>query len=354
MFARDRGEAVSAMAQAFEAWVRRQSGIVGMIAAGGSGGTSMVAPGMRALPVGVPKLIISTVASGQVGAYVGAADIMMLHSVTDVQGLNSISRQVLANGAHALAGMVTARLAEARARMIRPAAGEPLRAVGITMFGVTTPCVRQVMKALEGEAECLVFHATGIGGQCMEKLVDSGLLAGVLDITTTEVCDLLMGGVFPAAEDRFEAIIRARIPYVGSCGALDMVNFGSPDTVPPRYAGRLFHRHNPQVTLMRTNAEENARIGVWIGERLNRMDSPVRFLLPESGVSALDAHDQPFRDEAADAALFAALRRTVRQTPTRQIVGLPCHINDPAFSTALVAAYRALHGGASRRGQARR
>jgi len=349
----DRGEAVAAMGQAFEAWVRRQNGIAGIISAGGSGGTSMAAQGMRALPVGVPKLLISTVASGNVAAYVGAADIVMMHSVTDVQGLNAISRQVLGNGAHALAGMVKARLAEAAAAPV-PRRGGDLPAIGLTMFGVTTPCVRAVTDALEGEAECVVFHATGIGGQCMESLVDQGRLSGVIDITTTEVCDLLLGGVFPAAENRFEAIIRARIPYVGSCGALDMVNFGPPDTIPARYSGRLFHRHNPQVTLMRTTAEENARVGAWIGERLNRIDAPVRFLLPEGGVSALDAPGQPFHDPAADAALFGALRATVRPTATRQLVGLPHHINDRPFAAALVAAYRALHGGGAARGRARR
>jgi uncharacterized protein (UPF0261 family) len=211
-----------------------------------------------------------------------------------------------------------------------------------------------VTQALEGEAECVVFHATGIGGQCMENLVASGLLTGVIDITTTEVCDLLMGGVFPAAADRFEAIIRAGIPYVGSCGALDMVNFGPPETVPERFAGRLFHVHNPQVTLMRTRPAENARIGAWIGERLNRMDAPVRFLLPEGGVSALDAPGQPFHDAAADAALFAALRATVRQTATRQIIGVAQHINDPAFAAALVAAYRGVHGAPTRRSRAGR
>jgi uncharacterized protein (UPF0261 family) len=199
-----------------------------------------------------------------------------------------------------------------------------------------------------------VFHATGIGGQCMESLVDQGRLAGVIDITTTEVCDLLLGGVFPASEDRFEAIIHAGIPYVGSCGALDMVNFGPPETIPPRYSGRLFQRHNPQVTLMRTNAAENARIGTWIGERLNRIDAPLRFLLPEGGVSALDAPSQPFHDPAADAALFGALRATVRQTATRQVIGVAHHINDRPFADALVAAYRALHSGGTTRGRRRR
>ena len=190
--------------------------------------------------------------------------------------------------------MVKARL-DARAASARELSAD-LPAVGLTMFGVTTPAVQQIAAALRGDYECLVFHATGIGGRSMEKLVDSGLLAGVIDITTTEVCDLLMGGVFPATEDRFGAIIRTRIPYIGSVGALDMVNFGAPETVPERYRGRKLHVHNPQVTLMRTTAEENERMGRWIGERLNAMDGPVRFFLPEGGVSALDAPGQPFRD----------------------------------------------------------
>src|SRR6185369_12948886 len=172
--------------------------------------------------------------------------------------------------------------------------------VGITMFGVTTPAVQKIADDLREDFECLVFHATGVGGRSMEKLVDSGHIAGVIDLTTTEICDLLMGGVFPATDDRFGAIIRARMPYVGSVGALDMVNFGPRDTVPERYRHRLLHQHNPQVTLMRTTPDENERMGRWIGERLNQMDAPVRFLLPEGGVSALDRAGQPFYDQAAD------------------------------------------------------
>jgi uncharacterized protein (UPF0261 family)/ABC-type branched-subunit amino acid transport system ATPase component len=341
VFGPDRGAAVTAMAEACANWLRRQTDVVGIISAGGSGGASLVAPAMRALPIGVPKLIISSVASGDIGRYVGHADITMMYSVTDVQGLNSISRQVLGNGANALVGMVKARL-DARASKVDAATSLP--AVGLTMFGVTTPAVQQITAALRSDYECLVFHATGAGGQSMEKLADSRLLAGVIDITTTEVCDLLMGGVFPATEDRFGAIIRSRLPYVGSVGALDMVNFGAPDSVPDRYRGRKLHVHNPQVTLMRTNAEENERIGRWIGERLNAMDGPVRFFLSEGGVSALDAPGQPFWDPEADAALFRAVDRTVRQTSNRQLIRLKCNINDPAFTTAIVTAFRALMG----------
>jgi uncharacterized protein (UPF0261 family)/ABC-type branched-subunit amino acid transport system ATPase component len=354
VFTGERGASVAAMAEAFEAWISRQNAIAGIISAGGSGATSLVTPAMRGLPVGVPKIMISSVASGDVGRYVGPADIMMMYSVTDVQGLNSISRQLLANGAQAMAGMVKARLAASReARAGRRARAE-LPAIGLTMFGVTTPCVQQLAAALAGEYDCLVFHATGIGGRSMEKLVDGGMLEGVIDITTTEVCDLLMGGVLPATEDRFGAIIRARIPYVGSAGALDMVNFGPRDTVPERYRGRLLHQHNPNVTLMRTTPDENDRIGRWIGERLNQMDAPVRFLLPEGGVSALDRPGHAFHDPEADAALFRALEQTVRQTSTRQLVRVAAHINDPAFAAAALDAYRAVHGGRSMRRRAGR
>jgi uncharacterized protein (UPF0261 family)/ABC-type branched-subunit amino acid transport system ATPase component len=342
VFGADRGASVTAMADAFANWLRRQGNVAGIISAGGSGGASLVAPAMRALPVGVPKLIISSVASGDVGPYVGPADITMMYSVTDVQGLNSISRAVLANGANAIAGMVKARL-ENQARTERSAPAD-LPAIGITMFGVTTPAVQKIAADLRGDFECLVFHATGVGGRSMEKLVDSGMLAGVIDLTTTEVCDLLMGGVFPATDDRFGAIIRSRVPFIGSVGALDMVNFGAPDTIPERYRQRKFHVHNPQVTLMRTTPEENERIGRWIGDKLNRMDGPVRFFLPEGGVSALDAPGQPFWDPEADAALFGALDRSVRQTSNRQLIRVKRHINEPEFASAIVNALRPLVG----------
>lgn len=342
VFGADRGESVTAMADAFARWLGRQGNVAGIISAGGSGGTSLVAPAMRSLPVGVPKLIISSVASGDVGSYVGPSDITMMYSVTDVQGLNSISRAVLANGANALIGMVRARL-DGRASA-RGEIGGALPCVGITMFGVTTPAVQKISAELKDTFECLVFHATGVGGRSMEKLVDSSQLAGVIDLTTTEVCDLLMGGVFPATADRFGAIIRSRVPYVGSVGALDMVNFGAPDSIPERYRQRKFHVHNPQVTLMRTTPEENDRIGRWIGERINQMDGPVRFLLPEGGVSALDAPGQPFWDPEADAVLFRALEGSIRQTGNRQIIRVKRNINDPEFASAVVGAFRSLLG----------
>jgi uncharacterized protein (UPF0261 family)/ABC-type branched-subunit amino acid transport system ATPase component len=352
VFTGDRGRSVTAMAEAFARWVARQQGIAGIVSAGGSGAAALVAPAMRALPVGVPKLLVSTVASGEVGQYVGPADIMMMHSVADVQGLNAITAEVLGNAAQAMVGMVRARRAgrqDARAR------GARKPAIGLTMFGVTTFCVRQVTQALHKDYDCLVFHATGVGGRSMEKLAESGRLVGVLDITTTEVCDMMMGGIFPATEDRFGAFIRTRLPYVGSVGALDMVNFGAPTTVPEKYRGRTFHQHNLQVTLMRTTAEECAAMGRWIGSRLNEIGGPVRFLLPEGGLSALDAPGQPFHDPRAREALFAALEETVRQSGNRLLVRLPYHINDPAFAAALVGAFREIIGGRpQRRQEARR
>jgi len=338
VFTNDRGQSVAGMTLAFQRWMARQEGVAGILSAGGSGGTAIVAPAMRALPVGVPKLIVSTVASGEVSKYVGPADIMMMHSVADVQGLNAITEEVLANAAQAMVGMVQARKA-APAR----ASGKP--AIGLTMFGVTTACVTQIADALEEDWDCLVFHATGIGGQSMEKLIDGGKIGAVIDVTTTEICDMMMGGVFPATEDRFGAVIRRRMPYIGSVGALDMVNFGPPDTVPEKYRGRTFYEHNPQVTLMRTTAEECAKMGRWIGGRLNEMEGPVRFFLPEGGVSALDAPGQPFDDPKARHALFTALEDTVRPTAQRQLIRRPENINDPAFAAAVVAAFRELNGG---------
>jgi uncharacterized protein (UPF0261 family)/ABC-type branched-subunit amino acid transport system ATPase component len=345
VFSDDRGTAITAMAEAFEAWIRRQEPVGGLISAGGSGGSSLVAPAMRALPIGVPKVLISSVASGNVAPYVGPSDIMMLYSVTDVAGLNSVTRQVLANGAAAIVGMVKARAAGGERNRPPGLRGEGKQAIGLTMFGVTTSCVNAVANALKEDFECLVFHATGVGGQSMEKLVDSGALTGVIDITTTEVCDLLCGGVLPATEDRFGAIARTRVPYIGSCGALDMVNFGLMDSVPERYRGRMLHVHNPTVTLMRTTPEENARVGRWIGERLNLMDGPVRFFLPEGGISALDAPGQPFSDPNANEELFRSLETTVRQTASRRLIRLRAHINDPQFAAEIVAEFRRMFGG---------
>lgn len=324
---RDRGRAVAAMANAFLRFVESRRDIGGMIGLGGSGGTAMIAPAMQSLPIGVPKLMISTVASGNVAPHVGGADICMLYPVTDILGLNSISAQVLANGAHALAGMMQHRV---------PATCQGKDSVGLTMFGVTTPVVTRVVSTLRSHFDCLVFHATGIGGRSMEAMVDQGKIASVIDITTTEVCDLLLGGQQPADPDRFGSVARTHIPFVGSCGALDMVNFGAPDTIPRKYRKRQLYRHNSNVTLMRTRAEDTARIGAWIGARLNACAGEVRFLLPLKGVSAIDAPGEPFYDPVANAALFDALWRTVRQTDRRKLIDVPHHINDPAFADIVV------------------
>ncbi|TWH20380.1 Tm-1-like ATP-binding domain-containing protein [Prauserella rugosa] len=329
VFTGDRGSAVAAMTTAFARFLPAQRDLDGVVGLGGSGGTALITPALQALPVGVPKIMVSTMAAGDVSSYVGASDIAMLHSVTDVAGLNRISRQVLGNAAHALAGACAHPIPSGDAR---PAAG-------LTMFGVTTPCVDAVCHRLADTYDCLVFHATGTGGAAMEKLADDGHLAGVLDISTTEICDLVAGGILAAGQDRLDAIARTKIPYVGSCGALDMVNFAAPDTVPERYADRLFYPHNPQITLMRTTADEVRAIGAFLARKLNACDGPVRFLLPEGGVSALDAPGQPFHDPEVDAVLFDTLEREVQQTERRRIVRSPHHINDPEFAEELVAAF---------------
>ncbi|TWF75699.1 uncharacterized protein (UPF0261 family) [Pseudonocardia hierapolitana] len=330
VFTGDRGTAVAAMAVALERFLLSRSDVGGVLGLGGSGGTALITPAMRALPVGVGKIMVSTVASGNVAPYVDASDVAMWYSVTDVAGLNRISRRVIGNAAHALAGIVT--------HEVPAAADRP--AVGLTMFGVTTSCVTAVTERLGDAVDPLVFHATGTGGRAMEKLVDDGLIGSVLDITTTEVCDLLVGGVFPATRDRLGAIARTGVPYVGSCGALDMVNFGAPSTLPAHFAGRTLYEHNPQVTLMRTTPDECVEIARFIARGLNACEGPVRFLLPGGGVSALDAPGQAFWDPDADEALFATLETEVRQTDRRRVERLPHHINDPEFADALVGAWR--------------
>ncbi len=325
----DRGRAVAAMGEAFARFVASRSDFDAILGIGGGGGTSIVTNGMRALCIGLPKLMVSTLASGDVSSYVDVADIAMMPSVTDLAGLNRISRTVLRNAAFGIVGMAGAG--------VRVETGKP--AIALTMFGVTTPCVTAVVGRLSELYDCLVFHATGVGGRAMEKLVDSGLIRGVLDATTTEVCDLLCGGVLSAGPDRLGAIARTGVPYVGSVGALDMVNFQAPETVPEKYRGRNLYRHNPQVTLMRTTADECAAIGAWIADKLNACKGPVRFLIPENGVSMLDAPGQPFHDPQADAALFEAIGSAFRQTEDRRLIRMPLHINDPAFAAALAEAF---------------
>ncbi|MEO9898648.1 MAG: ABC transporter permease [Paracoccaceae bacterium] len=335
VFTGDRGTAVAGMTEAFERWMKQQKDVSGLLAAGGSGGTALVAPAFRTLPVGVPKFIVSTVASGNTAQYVGPSDITMMHSVADVQGINSITREVLTNAANAVAGMAKGRQATT------PSDDKP--AIGLTMFGVTTTCVQSVVADLEADYDCLVFHATGTGGRAMEKLLSSGMLSAVVDLTTTEVCDLVAGGVFAADTTRFDAMIESRQPYIGACGALDMVNFNAPDTVPQKYRGRLFYEHNPQITLMRTSVEENVAMGRFIGEKLNAMNGVVRFFLPEGGVSALDAPGNPFWDPEANKALFSTLEATVRQNANRQLIRTPHNINDPEFASLIVKTFRSFH-----------
>lgn len=326
----DRGAAVSAMAQALTAFMMQRKDIAGILGLGGSGNTAIVTTAMRALPVGLPKIMVSTLASGNAAPFVGASDITMMHAVADVAGLNSITRTIIANAAHGAAGMALNHVPKLHAK--RPA-------VGITMFGVTTAAVTQIRERLELQNECFVFHATGTGGQCFEKLIDSGFLTSALDLTTTEVADHLFGGTLPCTDDRFGAIIRTRVPYIGSVGAVDMVNFGARETVPAHYAQRNFYIHNSFVTLMRTTPKENTLIGEWIVERLNKMTGPVRFLLPLSGVSAIDMPGKPFHDHEADAALFDAIRGGWKPAANRVLIEINAHINDASFADAVVSAF---------------
>ncbi|MBK5144960.1 Tm-1-like ATP-binding domain-containing protein [Budviciaceae bacterium BWR-B9] len=327
VFCGDRGKSMVAMAQAFEKFMLSRDDVAGIIGLGGSGGTSLITPAMQALPIGLPKLMVSTMASGDVSNYIGASDIDMLYSVTDIAGLNRISRQVLANAAHSIAGAV---------KFVIPEVKNEKPALGLTMFGVTTPCMQAISAQLTDKFDCLTFHATGTGGTAMEKLAASHLLDGLLDITTTEICDLLFGGVLACGPDRLDVVAQTELPYVGSCGALDMVNFGNPSTIPAHYKDRLFYPHNAQVTLMRTTKEENQQMGEWIGRKLNACNGEVRFLIPEGGVSALDAPGQLFWSPENDAALFEALEKTVIQTERRRLVRVPYNINDPRFADEAV------------------
>ncbi len=325
----DRGHAVEVMGRGAGAVLGRlfeEGRLQGAAAVGGSGNSSIAAAAIRDLPVGVPKLIVSTLASGDTRPYVGAKDVTMMYSVVDIAGINQISARILANAAGAIAGM---------AKASAPAAREARPLVGATMFGVTTPAVTRARERLEELGyEVLVFHATGTGGQSMEALVDGGFLAGVLDLTTTELADELVGGVLSAGPDRLEAAGAAGVPQVVSLGALDMVNFGPKDTVPERFAERNLYVHNPTVTLMRTTAEENAELGRRIAEKLNRAGSPTVLFVPLGGVSAIDVDGQPFHDPQADAALFDALREHLDRdrVEAREI---DAHVNDPAFATAM-------------------
>jgi uncharacterized protein (UPF0261 family) len=323
----DRGEAVTKAAQgaarlAREAHARGEmSGILGL---GGSAGTTIATAAMRAVPLGLPKVMMSTLASGTVRQFVGDKDIFMLNSVVDILGINRVSRQVLSQAARAMAGLVTYPAPDPQAD------DRPL--VAATMFGVTTPCVERARDTLErAGCEVLVFHATGNGGQAMEALIGEGLIAGVLDITTTELADEEVGGFLSAGPDRLTAAGRDGIPQVVSTGALDMANFYAPDSVPARFKDRLFYRHNANVTLMRTTPEENARIGAGIARKLSAARGPVAILLPGRGVSAIDREGQPFYDPVARRALHDAIRAGARGI---EVVEIDLHINDPAFADA--------------------
>lgn len=325
----DRGRAIEVAAKgaaklALDLHSRGQ--IDGIFGLGGSAGTTIATAAMRALPFGVPKLMVSTLASGQVRPYVGVRDILMMHSVVDISGLNRISRRVLANAAAALAGMVK-QAATTDTRTTE----KPL--ITATMFGVTTPCVEAARRFMEqADYEVLVFHATGTGGMTMESFIRDGMIAGVLDLTTTELADELVGGVLSAGRDRLTAAALKGVPQVISLGALDMVNFGPPDTVPEKFRGRRFYQHNPTVTLMRTTPEENDQLGKEVAEKASASRGPTAILVPRGGVSAIDRPGQPFSWPEADNARFQSLRNWI--SPTVELVELDLHINDPAFAEA--------------------
>jgi len=324
----DRGPAVTAMGEAFAKFCAAYNSCDAAIGIGGGGGTSIVSSGFKSLPIGFPKLIVSTMTSGNVAPYVDISDMGMIYSVTDLAGLNRLSRRILRNAAFGIVGMAKARNDEIDQRSV----------IGLSMFGVTTPCVTAIVDQLKATQDCLVFHATGSGGRAMEKLVDSGMISSLIDVTTTEIADELCGGVLSAGPNRLGAVIRTGIPYVGSVGACDMVNFGAPDTVPSKFKDRLFYHHNPQVTLMRTTPDECSMIGRFIAEKLNQCHGPVHILLPLKGISMLDDEGKVFFDPVADEALFSALESHLTATSNKNCERLPYHINAPEFSHALIKA----------------
>ncbi|MEY4688340.1 MAG: hypothetical protein RIR76_2363 [Verrucomicrobiota bacterium] len=326
---KDRGESVSLMGRGAAAILSEMAvtgRIQGVISLGGGGGTAIATSGMRALPIGLPKLMVSTLASGQTAHYVGTTDITMMPAVVDVAGINRVSRAIFANAAGAVCGMVESRQASPSATADRPL-------IVASMFGNTTSCVTEAKRILEEAGyEVLVFAATGNGGRAMESLIGSGLVAGVLDITTTEWADELVGGVLTAGPERLDATARAKIPAIVTPGCLDMVNFGEPSTVPARFAGRNFYQHNAQVTLLRTTPAECAELGRILAEKLNRYPAPVTFLIPRRAISVISAAGKPFHDPAADAALFSAVKAGLRSDIP--VVELDVEINDPAFARA--------------------
>jgi uncharacterized protein (UPF0261 family) len=331
---KDRGECVALMARGAAAIVAdfASRGVIrGIVSLGGGGGTAIATAAMRALPIGFPKLMVSTLASGNVAPYVGTTDIVMMPAIVDVSGINRVSRIVFDNAAGAICGMVAA----AEKRRNEPASDKPL--VVASMFGNTTACVNEAKRILETAGyEVLVFHATGTGGRAMEALIASGMVAGVLDITTTEWADEHVGGILGAGPDRLEAAAKARVPAIVTPGCLDMVNFGERASVPAKFAGRNFYQHNPQVTLMRTTPEECAAIGRIIGEKVSRYRAPVTVLIPRKAISIISAAGQPFHDPAADQALFDGLRGGLKQGVP--VMEMDVAINDPAFAKACAEA----------------
>ncbi|MCG9131807.1 Tm-1-like ATP-binding domain-containing protein [Candidatus Poribacteria bacterium] len=325
----DRGNSVTIMAQGAATLVAEKHAageIDGIISLGGSAGTTIGTTAMQAVPVGVPKIMVSTLASGDTSPYVQSKDICMMYSVVDIAGINRLSRQILANAAGAIVGMVNAE-APADAE-----ADKPL--IAATMFGVTTPCVTKARELLEEAGyEVLVFHATGTGGQAMEDLVKGGFLAGVLDATTTELADELVGGILSAGPDRLEAAGQSGLPQVVAPGALDMVNFGPPDTVPEKFSDRLFYQHNPTVTLMRTTAEETAELGRIMARKLSEAQGPTTVIIPTQGVSAIDKTDQPFDSPEARDAWSENLKAYIGDNVT--VIEMDAHINDDKFATKL-------------------
>lgn len=333
----DRGEAVIAMGDALGALVRERLAageVQAMLGVGGSGGSSMIAPAMRLLPIGMPKLLVSTMAAGDVSAYVGVVDMTLMYPVTDIAGLNRLSRTILANAAHALVGMLQHRAP------VDDGADKP--SIGLTMFGVTTPCVQAVRELLEADFDTQVFHANGAGGRTLEALAAAGMLRAVVDITTTEVGQHLAGGVCDAGPDRLDAAARHGLPWVGSVGALDMINWGAPPSIPERHKGRTFHVHNANVTLMRSNAQELEAAAHRIAEQLNRASGPVRLLLPVGGLSMIDAPGKAFHDPVANAVLFDTLERLFVASDAHRLLKLPQHINDPLFAAAVAEQLRAV------------
>jgi len=322
---KDRGEAVAAMSRGAAALLPRlyvEKRFDGVIALGGTGGTSVACAAMRALPIGVPKVMVSTVAGGDVSSYIGVSDIVMVPSLVDVAGINRISRVVFARAAGAICGMVEAAVPAGR--------DKPL--IAASMFGNTTPCVNAAKAILEQAGyEVLVFHCTGAGGRTMESLIDAGLIAGVLDVTTTEWADEVAGGVFSAGPTRLEAAARSGVPAVVAPGCLDMVNFGPPETVPAKYKDRRFYPHNPNVTLMRTTPEENRQIGGIIAAKLNASRGPVTLLIPRRGISMIDLEGKPFHWPEANQALFEAMKKDLRHDIP--VIEMECDVNDPAFAT---------------------